>query len=248
MFTVPYSSHWDISQWSESPDDGFNFAGEGLGVWWHGHVSGNHYAMEGPLNTYVTPPEMYGFAEAGNRYYYFMSEYFYFDLINGGTEFSVEAYEVFDGRYFIEGDPTLHYDPIWDGMINRNYFNGTLLGTIQVIIDIKPGSDPNSINLGSGGLTPVAIISSADFDATNVDPDTVMLSGAGVEVRGKGRKCMAHVEDVNDDGLADLVVQVGTANLDPGSFQDGYAILTGETFDNVSFGGEDAINIVPPEK
>ena len=56
-----------------------------------------------------------------------------------------------------------------------------------------------------------------------VDPDTVELAGAGVEVRGKSNKYMAHEEDVDGDELVDLVVQVATENLDPGSFQDGYA-------------------------
>ncbi len=36
----------------------------------------------------------------------------------------------------------------------------------QVEIDIKPGSYPNSINLGNNGVIPVAILSSWEFDAT----------------------------------------------------------------------------------
>lgn len=118
---------------------------------------------------------------------------------------------------------------------------------IAVEIDIKPGSYPNAINLGSYGIIPVAILSSAEFDATTVDPDTVELAGSGVAVRGKGNKSMAHGEDVNGDGLVDLVVQVSTENLDPGSFQDGYAVLTGKTYDGVPIQGEDEIIIVPPE-
>ncbi|MFC1713846.1 hypothetical protein ACFL6S_09265 [Candidatus Poribacteria bacterium] len=115
------------------------------------------------------------------------------------------------------------------------------------IIDIKPGSDPNSINLGANGVVPVAILSSADFDATTVDPDTVALAGAGVAVRGKGNKSMSHEEDVNGDGLIDLVLQVETENLDPDAFQDGYACLTGTTFDGTEIEGCDEIIIVPPQ-
>ena len=48
--------------------------------------------------------------------------------------------------------------------------------TIEVDIDIKPGSDPNSINLKSNGLVPVAILSTIDFKATAVDPGTVLLA------------------------------------------------------------------------
>ena len=101
---------------------------------------------------------------------------------------------------------------------------------IPVGIDIKPGSDPNSINLGSNGVVPVAILSSAEFDATTVDPGTVELAGAGVAVKGKGDKLHASVEDVNGDGLNDLSLKISTQNFVPESFQNGSAILTGVTF------------------
>jgi hypothetical protein len=125
----------------------------------------------------------------------------------------------------------------------------TSVSPIQLVeIDIKPGSYPNAINLGSQGLVPVAILSSEQFDANSVDPDTVELAGADVEVRGKSNRFMAHQEDVDGDGLLDLVVQVATANLDPTSLQDGYAVLTGKTFDGQDIEGQDEITIVPAEK
>jgi hypothetical protein len=115
---------------------------------------------------------------------------------------------------------------------------------VQVDIDIKPGSYPNTINLGSQGVIPVAILSRAGFDAATVDPDTVALAGAGVAVRGKGDRSMAHQEDANGDGMVDLVVQVRTQNLDPQQFQDGHAILTAETTDGRLIQGKDEIVIV----
>ncbi|HUU98732.1 MAG TPA: hypothetical protein VM487_23620 [Phycisphaerae bacterium] len=118
-------------------------------------------------------------------------------------------------------------------------------GVVNVEIDIKPGSYPNSINLGSHGLVPAAILSSDSFDATAVDPASVTLAGAGAAVRGNGNRYMAHEEDVDGDGLTDLVIQVETENFDPDEFQDGYAILAGETFDGVLFEGFDEIRIVP---
>jgi len=116
---------------------------------------------------------------------------------------------------------------------------------IEVSIDVKPGSDTNSINLGSHGVIPVAILSSSTFDATQVDPDTISLGGAGVAVRGKGNKSMAHEEDVNGDGLIDLVVHVETEDLDASSFQDGSVILTGLTYGGTPIRGSDEITIVP---
>ena len=117
--------------------------------------------------------------------------------------------------------------------------------TITVDIDIKPGSSPNSINQGSNGVIPVAILSSATFDATTVDPSTVELGGAGVAVRGKG-KSMAHNEDVNGDGLVDLVVQVETQGLDDLG-AGGTVELTGTTFSGEDIVGYDDVVIVPPE-
>ncbi len=81
-----------------------------------------------------------------------------------------------------------------------------------------------------------------------VDPSTVALAGSNVAMRGKGTD-LGHEEDVNGDGLIDLVVQVETENLDPGLFQDGEAILTGQTVDvpPIPIQGRDEITIVPSE-
>ena len=118
---------------------------------------------------------------------------------------------------------------------------------LQVNIDIKPESNPNIINLGSKGNIPVAILSTDEFDATTVDPETVLFAGAGVAVRGNGKKELAHLEDVNGDGMLDLLLQIETENLDPGTFQDGYAFLTGRTYEGQNVEGSDEITIVPPE-
>lgn len=117
---------------------------------------------------------------------------------------------------------------------------------ITVTIDVKPGSYPNSVNLGSNGVVPLAILSSPDFDATTVDESTVELAGALVAIRGKNRYLASH-EDVNGDGLLDLVCHVDTANLDPGTFQEGFARVSGQTFDGSFIEGWDEITIVPQD-
>jgi hypothetical protein len=116
---------------------------------------------------------------------------------------------------------------------------------IHVEIDIKPDSDDNSINLGSNGNVPVAIFSSQTFDATTVDPTTVRLAGAAVELKGKGTP-MASAEDVNGDGRLDLVVHVETRALEL-SGTDATAVLTGQTVDGRLIRGEDTVRIVPPD-
>ena len=114
---------------------------------------------------------------------------------------------------------------------------------IEVAIDIKPGSFPNSINLGSGGNVPVAIFSTASFDATSVDPTTVTLASAPVKLRGKGT-AMASSEDVDGDGLLDLVVHVSTEALQL-TDADTVAVLHGQTLDGTRFTGVGTIRVVP---
>lgn len=110
-------------------------------------------------------------------------------------------------------------------------------------IDIKPGSFPNSINLGDRGTVAVAIFSRPDFDATTVDPSTVTLAGAPVKVKSNGT-LMASQEDVNDDGLVDLVVHVETSALQL-SEGDTVAILQGRTYFGMPVVGADSVRIVP---
>ncbi|MBI4503356.1 MAG: hypothetical protein HY700_19635 [Gemmatimonadetes bacterium] len=114
---------------------------------------------------------------------------------------------------------------------------------LEVGIDIKPGSDPNTINLGSGGTVPVGILSSADFDARTVDPLTVTLAGAAVKLRGKGT-AMAAAQDVNADGVLDLVVHVETSALEL-TEGDIEGVLEGQTFGGVRIRGADSVRIVP---
>ncbi len=148
--------------------------------------------------------------------------------------------------------PSVQYTGLGDDFNYYDYFENcsevlftTITTAIPVEIDIKPGSDPNPINPGSSGLVPVAIFSSPEFDATQVDPTSVSLAGASVAVRGKG-KSMDHVEDVNADGLLDIVVQVETQGFD-GLGAGGTVELTGTTFGGVDIVGYDEIIIVPPE-
>lgn len=118
------------------------------------------------------------------------------------------------------------------------------LGPLHIDIDIKPGDSHNSINLASAGVIPVAILSSPTFDARTVNPETVTLAGARVKVVGKSDKFLAHEEDVNGDGLLDLVCQVYTAQflIEPG---ESTAVLEARTFDGIEIRGEDTVRIVP---
>jgi YVTN family beta-propeller protein len=120
---------------------------------------------------------------------------------------------------------------------------GETLTTVAVSIDVKPGSEPNCFNDDGHGVIPVAVLSSADFDATQVGPTTVSLDGEAVRVVGRG-KALAHIEDANGDGLDDLVVQIEDEDA---TYQEGdsLATLTGSTLGGTSIVGTDTICIVP---
>ena len=114
----------------------------------------------------------------------------------------------------------------------------------QVSIDIKPGSDPNSINLKSAGVIPLAILSDENFDATMVDPLTVDLNGAGVKLVGKNdEKPLCHFDDVNADGMLDLKCQVYTVDYIVELGQT-VAIVKARTLDGEWIHGSDTATIV----
>ena len=89
----------------------------------------------------------------------------------------------------------------------------------------------------------VAISGTDTFDTTTVDLLTVMLASALVDLRGKGTP-MASGEDVNGDGILDLVVHVSTEELQLSS-ADMEATLQGETYDGEYIEGTDSVCIVP---
>ncbi len=123
---------------------------------------------------------------------------------------------------------------------------------IAVNIDIKPGSDPNSICLSKQGLLPVAILSADNFDATHIDPSTLELGGIQVSERGGGAKktpkIAYSIEDVDGDGDLDMIAFFSVFGLvDSGGLTSttGSLELTGNLTNGTPIVGIDSVRIVP---
>jgi hypothetical protein len=127
------------------------------------------------------------------------------------------------------------------GPLGSNDVSGLAFEPIfEVSIDIKPGSDPNSINACSRGLVSVAILATDTFSPANViDPESCTLEGHGLAIRGKTRYLWS-IEDVDGDGDDDLVLKFETENLE---LQEGPDEL--EVSCNAGdFVGSDSVNVV----
>lgn len=118
----------------------------------------------------------------------------------------------------------------------------TISTFIPVSIDIKPDSTPNSINLGSNGVVPVAIFGSATFDAYQIDPATIKLANASAKLKGNSQP-MTSYSDINNDGFMDIIIQISTQALQLSS-DDIKANLDGQLLNGTLFKGLDSVRII----
>jgi hypothetical protein len=121
------------------------------------------------------------------------------------------------------------------------FFDMELIGDLEYVpqpigIDIKPGSDPNSINLKAKGVVPVAVLTTNDFDASTIDPATVFFAGASPKHWA--------IEDVDTDGDLDMILHFKTQELNLNE-QSTTVTLIGLTYGGMPFQGTDSVNIVP---
>ncbi len=113
---------------------------------------------------------------------------------------------------------------------------------IAVSVDIKPGEVPNPINPGSNGTTPVAILSTSNFDApSQVGTNSLKFGRTGNEA---SLAFCSSPQDVNADGRLDVVCHFTTKEA---GFQSGdtQGVLTGQTVAGTPIRGTDSVVIVP---
>jgi photosystem II stability/assembly factor-like uncharacterized protein len=119
-----------------------------------------------------------------------------------------------------------------------------------VDIDVKPGTEPNSVNLKSKGLLPVAILGSSSFDVITVNPATINIGVVQLASRGSAKtpKLAYSLSDVNSDGYLDLVANFEIqALVNAGVLTPTTVTLTlkANLYDTTPIEGTDSANIVP---
>jgi len=121
--------------------------------------------------------------------------------------------------------------------------------TRQVAVDIKPHGCPNPINVGAAGVLPVAILGTASFDVTTIDPASVKLEGVPAlrsALEDTATPSTGTITNATDcttagpDGFTDLVLHFDNLAIATamGSVNDGDVLLltlTGNLFPQ--FGG-----------
>ncbi len=110
---------------------------------------------------------------------------------------------------------------------------------LHVMVDVKPGSFPNPINLRSQGVVPVALFGSPDFDVTQVDTGSVKFGPMHQHELGAPAVGYSY-QDVNADGLLDIVFKFRTqeTGLTPADME---ACLHGMTMGGEHFCGHDLV-------
>ncbi len=109
--------------------------------------------------------------------------------------------------------------------------------TLEVSIDIKPGSNVNSINPRSNGVIPVAILTTDAFDASTVDATTVRFGP------NEAAAVQSALEDVDGDGDLDLILHFRTQQTGI-QCGDTSASLTGQTTGGQAIAGSNSVTTV----
>jgi hypothetical protein len=110
----------------------------------------------------------------------------------------------------------------------------------SIQIDIQPGEFPNTVNSSSRGNIPVALLSSASFDAPRmIVPNSLRFGPTGGE---QSLAFCVGAEDVNEDGLPDLVCHFDS-QLAGFKSTDTQGIITGKLQDGKTIDGADWVRV-----
>ena len=107
---------------------------------------------------------------------------------------------------------------------------------LKVTIDVKPGDEKVTIEPEREGMVPILIVTTPQFDAAKIDPDTIRVGPAGTEAS----IFRSMLEDVDKDGDVDRMVLVRVRDM---HIKCGSKLIkvTGKTQDGRTFEGSDAV-------
>jgi hypothetical protein len=94
----------------------------------------------------------------------------------------------------------------------------TAPGPGTMTIDLLPGNPDNTVNLVTQRVIPIAILGSAAFDVTDLNPRTLKLRAVSQNLVGKSDKNLCRQQDINDDSHMDLLCDLKTIgfHVEPG--------------------------------
>jgi len=172
--------------------------------------------------------------------------------LGSGTNGPVDRLESYDGTLIVAGDFTMA-----GGKTSPFMAVWTKRDTLDVVLDVKPGSCPNPVNGNSAhgqgkAVLPVAILGTADFDVHDIDPSTVTLNGAS-PVRWSYEDVGASPDDPEEecacseagpDGHTDINLKFYSAEI-VASLDGGNVVrVEGQLFDGTLFEGQDCVTVV----
>jgi hypothetical protein len=115
-----------------------------------------------------------------------------------------------------------------------------IFSSVQVVVmDIKPGDGPNTLNPRSNGVIPVAILTTEQFDATSIDVPSLRFGATGEEASA----VRAIFDDVDGDGDPDLLVffRSRDTGIDCKTL---FTYISGKTSTGADIAGTDSVNVV----
>lgn len=152
-----------------------------------------------------------------------------------------ESFATADPTLFLEGTNVLEFEiHNFTGPTAFDYkatvsFNPVL----PVALDIKPDDSSNTVNPGSQGQIPVAVLTTSTFDAASLDTNTLRFGRTGTEAA----PVHSALEDVDGDGDIDLMLHFKT-QATAITCGDTVAVLTGATAAGAAVEGSDTVNTV----
>lgn len=138
------------------------------------------------------------------------------------------------------------HDPSWSGPGSQGQlsYNGSKLEVsalpeLSADIDIRPGTGSNPFNPKSNGVISVAILTTSQLNATQVNASTVRFGLTGTEAAS----VHTVLTDVDRDGDIDMVVHVRSqaTRIRCGASS---AVLKGQTFSGEAFRGQGGVRTV----